>query len=91
MPSDLSHVETLLAEILAPPGPDRGEEMPGPQMVVARGTRSNALPRKPFTVREWCRHHRIQAEKEPYCGRWQVPDSEARRLIEGGLLQPGSS
>ena len=47
-----------------------------------------ALHRKPFTVREWCRLKRIQAEKDKYSRLWRVPDKEARRLIVGGGLQP---
>ena len=49
---------------------------------------AGALHRKPFTVREWCRLKRIQAEKDKYSRLWRVPDKEARRLIAGGGLQP---
>lgn len=47
-----------------------------------------ALHRKPFTVREWCRLGRIQAEKDKYSRLWRIPDAEAQRLIGGGGLQP---
>lgn len=49
---------------------------------------ATVLKRKPFTVREWCRLGRIQAEKDEYSRLWRVPDEEAKRLLGGGGLQP---
>ena len=49
---------------------------------------AEALHRKPFTVREWCRLGRIHAEKDKYSRLWRIPDKEAQRLIAGGGLQP---
>ncbi len=49
---------------------------------------AEALKRKPFTVREWCRLKRIKAEKDQYSRLWRVPDNEAQRLLAGGGLLP---
>ena len=48
------------------------------------------LGKAEFTVREWCRLGRIQAEKRP-CGRgnskeWMVSHSELQRIQGSGLL-----
>ena len=50
------------------------------------------LGKAEFTVREWCRHHRIRAEKRP-CGRghsleWMISHEELDRLKAEGLLRP---
>jgi len=47
------------------------------------------LHRKPYTVREWCRLGRIQAEKDKYSRLWRVSNKEAQRLFAGGGLQQG--
>ncbi len=48
------------------------------------------LNKKEYTVREWCRLGRINAEKTP-CGRgnegeWRIPHSELVRYRKEGLL-----
>ncbi|WP_182870679.1 helix-turn-helix domain-containing protein [Stieleria mannarensis] len=48
------------------------------------------LGRAEFTVREWCRHGRILAEKRP-CGRgrnkeWMISHDEVQRIRNEGLL-----
>ena len=48
------------------------------------------LGRAEFTVREWCRHGRILAEKRP-CGRgrskeWIISHDEVQRIRNEGLL-----
>ena len=50
------------------------------------------LGKAEFTVREWCRHHRIHAEKRP-CGRgnsqeWMISHEELMRIQAEGLLRP---
>ena len=50
------------------------------------------LGKAEFTVREWCRHHRIHAEKRP-CGRgnsqeWMISHEELTRIQAEGLLRP---
>jgi hypothetical protein len=49
-----------------------------------------ALGKAEFTVREWCRHRRIRAEKRP-CGRgrfqeWMISHAELTRVRNEGLL-----
>lgn len=79
-------LETMLTEILSrldklqPAAPHK--DYWSPEDLAA------ALGRKPFTVREWCRLRRINAEKERYSRLWRIPDSEAQRLLAGGGLQP---
>ena len=51
---------------------------------------AEALGRKPFTVREWCRHGRVNAHKRP-CGRgrnqeWMLSHAEIERIRNKGLL-----
>lgn len=57
------------------------------------------LGKAEFTVREWCRHRRVRAEKRP-CGRgnskeWIISHEELERIQSEGLLalsqQPESS
>jgi hypothetical protein len=48
------------------------------------------LAKAEFTVREWCRHRRIRAEKRP-CGRgryqeWMISHAELTRVRNEGLL-----
>ncbi len=48
------------------------------------------LGKAEFTVREWCRLHRIRAEKRP-CGRgnskeWMIAHEELERVQSEGLL-----
>ena len=50
------------------------------------------LGKAEFTVREWCRHGRIRAEKRP-CGRgnskeWMISFEELQRIQGQGLLPP---
>ncbi len=50
------------------------------------------LGKAEFTVREWCRHQRIRAEKRP-CGRgnsqeWMISHEELTRIQAEGLLRP---
>lgn len=50
------------------------------------------LGKAEFTVREWCRHARILAEKRP-CGRgnskeWMISHAELERIQSEGLLPP---
>ncbi len=50
------------------------------------------LGKAEFTVREWCRHHRIHADKRP-CGRgnsqeWMISHEELTRIQAEGLLRP---
>ena len=50
------------------------------------------LGKAEFTVREWCRHQRIHAEKRP-CGRgnsqeWMISHEELTRIQSEGLLPP---
>ena len=49
------------------------------------------LGKKPFTIREWCRHGRIHAEKAD-CGRghtkeWRISHDALTRYRNHGLLQ----
>lgn len=48
------------------------------------------LGKADFTVREWCRHGRVHAEKRP-CGRgnsqeWMISHEELERIQSEGLL-----
>lgn len=50
------------------------------------------LSKAEFTVREWCRLGRVQAEKRP-CGRgnsqeWMISQNELNRIQCEGLLSP---
>lgn len=52
------------------------------------------LGKAEFTVREWCRHGRIRAEKRS-CGRgnskeWMISHEELERIQSEGLLPPKS-
>ena len=51
------------------------------------------LGKAPFTVREWCRHNRVNASKRP-SGRgrsteWMISHKELERIVNKGLLPPG--
>ena len=51
---------------------------------------ARVLGKAEFTVREWCRHHRVRAEKRP-CGRgnskeWMISHEELERIQAEGLL-----
>ena len=41
--------------------------------------------RAPWTVREWCRHGRVQAVKRPGCDKWVLSRAELDRLLNEGL------
>ncbi len=48
------------------------------------------LGKQPYTVREWCRYHRIHASKRP-TGRgdareWEISHDEVERIKNHGLL-----
>lgn len=48
------------------------------------------LGKAEFTVREWCRNHRVRAQKRP-CGRgnskeWMIAHDELERIQSEGLL-----
>ena len=50
------------------------------------------LGKQPFTIREWCRLHRIEAKKRK-CGRgrtseWVISSEEIERYLNEGLLPP---
>jgi hypothetical protein len=52
------------------------------------------LGKAPFTVREWCRHGRVKAEKRD-CGRgntkeWMISRAELERIKNHGLLPVAS-
>lgn len=54
------------------------------------GEVAKLVGRSEFTVREWCRHRRVTAEKRP-CGRgnsqeWKIAHDELLRLQCEGLL-----
>ena len=53
---------------------------------------AEVLGKAPFTVREWCRHDRINATKRN-TGRgraleWMISHKEIERIINKGLLPP---
>lgn len=53
---------------------------------------AKVLGKAEFTVREWCRHHRVRAEKRS-CGRgnskeWMISHEELQRIQAEGLLSP---
>jgi hypothetical protein len=54
---------------------------------------SAQVKREPFTVREWCRHGRINAERcLQRCGpvrQWRISHGELERFRRDGLLPPG--
>ena len=55
------------------------------------GEIAKILGKAEFTVREWCRHRRIRAEKRP-CGRghsleWMISHEELDRIKAEGLLR----
>ena len=47
---------------------------------------ASLLSRKPFTVREWARNNRINAEKLPN-NEWRISKQEITRIKEHGLLR----
>ncbi len=54
---------------------------------------AQALGKADFTVREWCRHGRVNAHKRP-CGRgrsqeWIISNDELERIRNKGLLPAG--
>jgi hypothetical protein len=54
------------------------------------GEVSEILGRAEYTVREWCRHGRVRAQKRP-CGRgrsreWMIAHEELLRIQNEGLL-----
>jgi hypothetical protein len=51
---------------------------------------AEVLGKQPFTIREWCRLHRIEAKKR-ICGRgrtseWIISSAEIERYLNEGLL-----
>ena len=62
------------------------------QKFYSTGDVAKILNKAEFTVREWCRLHRIRAEKRP-CGRghsleWMISHEELDRVKAEGLLRP---
>ena len=51
---------------------------------------AQVLGKKPYTVREWCRLHRIKATKRPYgrgdADEWEICHEELERIKAHGLL-----
>ena len=72
-----------------------------PQIAVRRGklraelvAAAKELGKSPYTVRQYCRHKRIRAEKQ-HCGRgrskeWKISHQEIIRVKGEGLLPPPS-
>ena len=61
------------------------------QKCYSTGDVAKILGKAEFTVREWCRHHRIRAEKRS-CGRgnsseWMISHDELERIKAEGLLR----
>lgn len=79
----IDQLERLILERLqAPPKPAMPPKLWTPEELA------EALRRKPYTVREWCRLGRIRATKPQYGRHWQITDDEAQRLISGGSPDP---
>ena len=62
------------------------------QKFYSTGDVAKILNKAEFTVREWCRLHRIRAEKRP-CGQghsleWMISHEELDRVKAEGLLRP---
>ena len=63
-----------------------------PRKFYSTADLAKILNKAEFTVREWCRHQRIRAEKRP-CGRgnskeWMISHEELERVQAEGLLRP---
>jgi hypothetical protein len=81
MASRLDRIETLLSNLVEQ---ERVKEF------YTTGEVAKILGRAEFTVREWCRLHRILAEKRE-CGRgrskeWMISHEELTRVRNEGLL-----
>lgn len=76
----LGEIERLLALLV---------ERDATQEFYSTADAASRLGRAEFTVREWCRHGRVMAEKRP-CGRgrsreWMIPHAELERVRSEGL------
>ena len=76
----LGEIERLLALLV---------ERDATQEFYSTADAASRLGRAEFTVREWCRHGRVIAEKRP-CGRgrsreWMIPHAELERVRSEGL------
>ncbi len=79
--SRLSRIERLLETLV---------EQRSSKQFYSTSEVAQLLGRAEFTVREWCRHGRILAEKKA-CGRglskeWMVSHDEVERIRNEGLL-----
>ena len=81
----LANVETTLVQIIsAVQAPQHEQEW------YSTGEIAEALGKSEFTVREWCRHGRIHAEKRACAAglakEWPISNAELQRIRNEGLL-----
>ena len=77
----LERIENMLAELM---------QQKQVKEFYSTGEVAKLLDRAEFTVREWCRHGRIDASKRE-CGRgrtkeWMIAHEELKRIQNEGLL-----
>jgi hypothetical protein len=80
--SKLERIESMLRELV--------EQKQTAKEFFTTAEAAELLGKRPFTVREWCRHGRVNAEKRE-CGRgmegeWMIQRSEIERIRNFGLL-----